>query len=194
MIDVYKNLDILEARRKKSIVIFGGSTLERDSQMYATVFKVANTLASSEFSIVTGGSDGVMEAASRGAFEANEDRSMCIHALDDEEFNDKYVSSGLSIAVKDGFERLRIFVDTFDVFIFFPGGFGTLQELASVLIRQTTHNKKIFLFGESFWRSLKSWMTDVVLYRGYVGNDVINNVCILQSSDELYKALKIDIN
>jgi uncharacterized protein (TIGR00730 family) len=73
-------------------------------------------------------------------------------------------------------------------FIVFPGGFGTLDELAEVLtLLQTKHMKKvpIVLIGTDYWRPFMQWVTDQAVPRGLV---LPEHVELFSVTDDIYKA------
>ena len=54
------------------------------------------------------------------------------------------------------------------MFVFMPGGFGTLDEFAEVATLVQTQRIPEFpliLFGSSFWKGLINWMKDQMLSR-----------------------------
>ncbi len=53
-----------------------------------------------------------------------------------------------------------------DAIVLFPGGFGTLEELFSLLVRLRVGMMKkvpVYLFGSEFWSGLINWLSTVVL-------------------------------
>ena len=107
--------------------------------------------------IVTGGGPGIMEAANRGAFEAG-CRSIGLNiTLPFEQFPNPYITPDLCFKFNYFSLRKFHFVMRAIGAIFFPGGFGTLDELFELLtLRQvgTKGNMPIVLFGHDFWKKL----------------------------------------
>ena len=104
--------------------------------------------------IVTGGGPGIMEAANRGAFEANCKSIGLNISLPNEQIPNAFITPGLCFKF-DYFALRKIhFVMRSVAAVFFPGGFGTLDELFELLtLRQTGMKNKIpiILFGRSYW-------------------------------------------
>ncbi len=104
--------------------------------------------------IVTGGGPGIMEAANRGAFEANCKSIGLNISLPNEQIPNAFITPGLCFKF-DYFALRKIhFVMRSVAAVFFPGGFGTLDELFELLtLRQTGMKKKIpiILFGREYW-------------------------------------------
>ena len=104
--------------------------------------------------IVTGGGPGIMEAANRGAFEAN-CKSIGLNInLPNEQTPNAFITPGLCFRFNYFALRKIHFVMRSIAAVFFPGGFGTLDELFELLtLRQTGMKNKIpiILFGREYW-------------------------------------------
>lgn len=177
---------------KNPVVVLGSARENRDSQNYAVIYEMSKKLGIQGHGVVTGGNEGVMEAASRGAFDSGKDVSACISSLDDETFDAKYVSPGLLIEVRNQSERNVLMAEEFDNFVVFPGGLGTLNELTYLIMYASKIRKiKIILVGVEFWRPLKNWLIDRVLIFKYVDEDDLSNISIVDSVNKVYEALEV---
>ena len=104
--------------------------------------------------IVTGGGPGIMEAANRGAFEANCKSIGLNISLPNEQIPNAFITPGLCFKFNYFALRKIHFVMRSIGAVFFPGGFGTLDELFELLtLRQTGMKNKIpiILFGKEYW-------------------------------------------
>ncbi len=104
--------------------------------------------------IVTGGGPGIMEAANRGAFEANCKSIGLNISLPNEQTPNVFITPGLCFKFNYFALRKIHFVMRSIAAVFFPGGFGTLDELFELLtLRQTGMKNKIpiILFGKEYW-------------------------------------------
>ena len=104
--------------------------------------------------IVTGGGPGIMEAANRGAFDADCKSIGLNISLPNEQHPNSYISPGLCLKFNYFALRKFHFVMRSAAAIFFPGGFGTFDELFELLtLRQTGMKKQIpiILFGRDYW-------------------------------------------
>jgi hypothetical protein len=113
----------------------------------------------SEYLICTGGGPGIMEAGNRGASDVDGGRSVGLGiSLPFEERLNQYVTSELGFVFHYFFTRKYWFAYLAKAMLVFPGGFGTLDELAEVLtLRQTGKIKKdipIVLFGKEYWNDV----------------------------------------
>ena len=104
--------------------------------------------------IVTGGGPGIMEAANRGAFDADCKSIGLNISLPNEQNPNSYITPGLCFKFNYFALRKFHFVMRSVAAVFFPGGFGTFDELFELLtLRQTGMKNKIpiILFGRDYW-------------------------------------------
>lgn len=107
--------------------------------------------------ICTGGGPGVMEAANRGAMEADAPSVALNISLPHEQAPNPYVTPELSFQFHYFALRKMHFAMRAKALIAFPGGFGTLDELFEVLTLVQTkkvHPPPILLFGSAYWKRL----------------------------------------
>jgi len=111
------------------------------------------------FSICSGGGPGIMEAANRGASRAGAKSIALNISLAEEQFPNKYATPELSFEFHYFFMRKLWFTYHAKAFVFFPGGFGTLDELFECLtLAQTGKMVKpdlqVLLYDKSYWDKL----------------------------------------
>ena len=136
--------------------------------------------------IVTGGGPGIMEAANRGAFDAGCKSIGLNISLPNEQHPNSFITPGLCFKFNYFAMRKFHFVMRSAAAVFFPGGFGTLDELFELLtLRQTgmKRNIPIILFGRSYWEKVINFQ---FLYdMGLIGE---NDLSIFQYADTANKA------
>jgi uncharacterized protein (TIGR00730 family) len=107
------------------------------------------------FVVCTGGGPGIMEAANRGASEANGLNVGLTISIPDEEFDNPYVTRELHFYFHYFFMRKFWFVYLAKAVVLFPGGYGTLDEMFEILTlvqtRKTRKQMPIVLFGTEYW-------------------------------------------
>lgn len=107
--------------------------------------------------IMTGGGPGIMEAANRGAFDADSHTVGLNIDLPHEQFPNPYVTPELCFRFHYFATRKLHFLQRARALVAFPGGFGTLDELFETLtLMQTrkTGHVPVVLVGEDYWRRL----------------------------------------
>ena len=107
--------------------------------------------------VCTGGGPGIMEAANRGAHEADGISVGLSIALPMEEAANPYVTPALSFKFHYFALRKMHFMMRAKALVAFPGGFGTLDELFEVITLVQTRKSRqvpIVLFGSDYWKRL----------------------------------------
>lgn len=148
------------------ISIFGSARTKQDHHYYKLATEIAGRLTEEGYGIITGGGPGIMEAANKGAYEANGISVGLDIELPFEQFVNKYVENDKRLNHRYFFIRKVMFVKYAQAFIALPGGFGTLDELFEVLTLVQTKkikNVPIILVGKSFWQGMKTWIQDIML-------------------------------
>ena len=120
----------------------------------AIVSRACQTSGKCDYVIVTGGGPGVMEAANRGALDVGA-KSMGMNiTLPMEQEPNPYISPELSFQFHYFAIRKMHFMMRAKALVFFPGGFGTLDELFEILTLVQTGKVTplpIILFGRDYW-------------------------------------------
>jgi uncharacterized protein (TIGR00730 family) len=115
------------------------------------------TASGETFLLCSGGGPGIMEAANRGAAEAGA-RSIGLNiSLPNEQDSNQYISDELNLEFHYFFMRKLWFVNLACAVVVFPGGYGTLDELAEVLtLIQTGKARRmpVVLYGSEYWSEI----------------------------------------
>lgn len=144
-----------------------------------------------EFVVLTGGGPGVMEAANRGALE-NKAKSLALSIfLPTEEEPNQYISEDLHIQFHYFAMRKMHFLARARAVVFFPGGYGTMDELFEILtLIQTKKMKRIpvLLYCKAYWDK-------IINFEGLLENDMITSSDLrlfqfVETVEETWKAIK----
>lgn len=174
------------------ISIFGSARTKEDHPMYKAARKLAADLAKHEFSIITGGGPGIMEASNRGAVDVGGVSVGCNIELPFEQGTNPYVE--ISVDFHYFFVRKMMFLKYSEAFVIFPGGFGTLDELFETLTLVQTgkvHNFPIVLFNTEYWEGMMRWIRETVLEYGAIGP---NDVDLLMITDSVQEACEFIVD
>jgi uncharacterized protein (TIGR00730 family) len=143
------------------------------------------------FVVCTGGGPGIMEAANRGASEAQGLNVGLTISIPIEEFDNRYVTRELSFHFHYFFMRKFWFAYLAKAVVVFPGGFGTLDELFELLtLRQTQKMRKhlpIVLYGSAYWQEIINF--DALIRHGMINPDDVQIFHVTDSVDDAFTYL-----
>lgn len=175
----------------KSISIFGSARLTADNPFYKKARELGFELARRGYSIVTGGGPGIMAAGNQGAKDAH-GRSVGLNILLPHEQNENpYITHRMRFHYF--FTRKVMLTFSAEAYVFFPGGFGTMDEFFEILTLVQT--KKIeyvplFLFGTAFWNPLIEYMKKVQLPYGTIDGTDLELFTVTDSVHDIVTAIE----
>jgi hypothetical protein len=143
----------------QAVCVFGSARAPADSAEYQRARQVGRAIGEAGFAVITGGGPGAMEAANRGAQEADALSVGLNIELPHEQGINPYVDLGIEFHYF--FVRKLMFVRYSEAHVVFPGGFGTLDELFEVLTLIQTGkavDHPVILEGSEFWSGLMEWI------------------------------------
>jgi uncharacterized protein (TIGR00730 family) len=174
-----------------AVSIFGSARTARDDPEYALARRTARVLGEAGFAIITGGGPGIMEAANRGASEADAHSIGLNIELPFEQGMNEFV--GLGLEFHYFFARKVMFVRYASGFVGFPGGFGTLDELFECLTLIQTgkvRNFPIVLMGTDYWSGLIDWVVQRMLAEGKISPEDLDLISITDDPVEVRRAMQ----
>ena len=176
------------SRLMRPVTFFGSARLTEDSPYYQLARALAHRLAEEQYAVVTGGGPGIMEAGNRGASEAGGMSIGLNIELPLEQRLNAYVKQGMGFHFF--FSRKFMLDYSALAYVYFPGGFGTLDELFTVLtLIQTGKSDSdvpIILMGKDYWTPLLTWIKDTVLALHLIGP---NDLLLLRVTDDVEEAM-----
>ena len=144
------------------VSIFGGSRFKEQTYYFDRAYEAGNMLVGNNISVITGGGPGIMEAANCGASSAAESRARTMGIGVTELGDEKLNTCATYHILTDYFAIRKHLLIRYSLgFIVFPGGFGTLDELAEVLTLMQTNKlpvAPVVLIGAEYWSNLFAWV------------------------------------
>ena len=152
---------------------------------------IAAELVNSDYTVITGGGPGIMEAANKGAAEAGcKSVGLNINLPFEQEPN---IFTNLPLSFKYFFVRKVMFIKYALAFICMPGGYGTLDEVFEALTLIQTKRIKPFpviLVGTEYWSGLLDWIKERVLATNKVDNDDMMIFNVMDDPTEIVSYIK----
>ncbi len=147
----------------QGVTIFGSARLPQDSKYCQLAYKLGGLLAENGHAVITGGGPGIMEAANHGAYEIG-GRSIGLNiTLAHEQFPNPYLTDCLTFEYF--FARKVSLAMAAKVFVFFPGGFGTMDEISEILcLMQESKMPRMpmFLIGKDYWKAFEKVIAKMI--------------------------------
>ncbi len=169
-----------------AVTIFGSARLQPGSSYYNKCLKVSESLAKDGFAVISGGGPGIMEAANKGAQNANGTSVGLNIELPREQTPNGF--QDVRVDFRYFFVRKLMFVKYAVAYVIFPGGLGTMDELFEALTLIQTKKIRSFpvvLVGRSYWEGLIDWLRKTVLEMGAVSPEDIDLMHIVDEPEEV---------
>lgn len=169
------------------VTIFGSARLPQDSKYCKKAFLLGQELAKNGHAVITGGGPGIMEAASHGAYEIGGRVIGLNITLKHEQFPNPYLTDCLTFEYF--FARKVALAMAAKVFVFFPGGFGTMDEISEILClmqEQKMPKMPIFLIGKDYWKNFDRIIKKMIEL-GLIGK---NDPKIFKITDDINEVVK----
>lgn len=186
MAEFVSGFEVLRKYRLAATV-FGSARSLPDDKWYQESQKLGYLLAKDGFAIITGGGGGIMGAANKGAFEAGGNSVGLNIKLPHEQRLNGYVSDSETFTFF--FTRKVMLSFASEVYIYFPGGFGTLDEFFEIVTLVQTGkivHIPIVLVGKEYWDPLIAWFKTVLLEHRTIGEDDLDLIHVVDSAEEAH--------
>lgn len=195
MAELVEGFDLLRQYRLAA-TFFGSSRATPEHASYKAAVALAGKLAQSGFAVVTGGAGGIMEAANKGAFEAKGQSVGLNILLPSKQHSNQYLTD--SKMFHYFFTRKVMLSFAAEVYIYFPGGFGTLNEFFEIVTLIQTNKIKpvpVVLYGKEYWTPILALIKEH-LYEKYKEIDMgdMNIYHIADTVDEAYDVILKVVN
>ncbi len=189
MAELVEGFELLK-KYKLAATFFGSARCHMGDQIYSDATELASRLAKSGFAVITGGAAGIMEAANKGAFEAGGQSVGLNIKLPKEQAPNHFLTEEKTFNYF--FSRKVMLSFASEVYIFFPGGYGTLDEFLEILTLVQTRKIKripILLYGRDFWEPLTKLFKEQLLdkYQAISPED-LDLYLIVDTPEEAYDA------
>lgn len=171
------------------VTVFGSARFPENHPSYQLARQIGQELAKENFAVMTGGGPGIMEAANRGAKDANGLSLSCNIQLPQEQEPNPYLDKWKEF--RYFFIRKVMLVKYSTAFIVMPGGFGTLDELfETITLIQTgkIQNFPVILVGSEFWHPLMDFLREKLCKLGTIDPE---DLSLFHITDDPVEAVRL---
>ena len=178
---------------KNNVTVFGSARIKPTDPLYNDAYELGKSLSNAGYNVFTGGGPGIMSAANKGAYEGKSKSIGLNIDLPQEQSSNPYLDENITFDYF--FSRKVMLVKYSSACVYFPGGFGTADELMEVLtLMQTNKMKKvpIILYDSKFWESLLLWIKQSV-EKSYVSRENFELIRVVDSLEEIVNIVETEV-
>ena len=195
MSEFVEGFDVIR-RYSLAATFFGSARTSPEDKTYIHATELAGRLAKKGFAIITGGSAGIMQAANQGAYEAGgASIGLNINLAAAQGYN-KFLTDRFGF--DHFFVRKVMLTYASEVYVYFPGGFGTLDEFFEIVtLVQTKKIRKvpIILFNKKYWEPILL-LIEKSLYKEFstIDKEDMSLYTVVDSVDEAYEYIIANVS
>lgn len=167
------------------ITVFGSARFPPGHRYYELTRELGARIARAQFTVMTGGGPGLMEAANRGAKEARGVSIGCNIILPQEQKPNPYLDKWVEF--RYFFVRKMMLVKYSYGFVAAPGGFGTLDELfevATLIQTGKIKNFPVVLLGSDYWAPMLTFLRESLLRNAAILARDLDSILVTDSPQE----------
>lgn len=177
---------------ENTVTFFGSARTHPDDKHYKQAKSLAGRIVKElGFGVVTGGGPGIMAAANCGAFEVKGRSLGLTIKLPMEQKTNLCLTDHLDF--KYFFSRKVILTFSAEAYVYFPGGYGTLDELFEILTLVQTNKIEhvpVILFGDGYWKDLDKFIKKHLADNGHINKEDTNLYTITSNEDEALRIIQ----
>ena len=166
------------------VTVFGSARFPEGHRWYVLARELGRRLAEANFTVMTGGGPGIMEAANRGAREAGGASIGCNIRLPEEQRPNPYLDR--FVEFERFFVRKVMLVKYSYAFVAMPGGYGTLDEITECAVLVQTGKIADFplvLMGTEYWAPLVDYLRGTLLREGAISETDLARLIVTDSPE-----------
>ncbi len=176
----------------REVTFWGSARLKPSTKWYKEAVKLGKMLAGCGYTVITGGGGGIMEAGNKGAKQGG-GRSVGLNIqLPFEQATNNFVTDGRSFHYF--FTRKVMMAASAQAYVFWPGGFGTLDEFFEIVtLIQTKKMQKtpVICVGKEFWDGLFEWSAKVQRDEmKTIGKKDLDLIQVVDSAEEAFEIVR----
>jgi len=182
-------------RSVRKVSIFGSTRVREGQPYYQMAVRLGRRLAEEGFMVITGAGEGIMQAGHEGA---GRERSFGVNIqLPSVQRANRFIRDDPKlITFHFFFTRKLIFVKEADAVVFFPGGFGTHDEVIEALTLAQTGKSQIVpiimvdLPGAGYWKEWEDFIERRMFRQGFISEQDLSLFKIVENTEVAIQEIK----
>ncbi|MBI5654379.1 TIGR00730 family Rossman fold protein [Candidatus Uhrbacteria bacterium] len=180
------------SKLKKEVTIFGSARSTSNNRYYKIAKELGYKLGKKGYTVITGGGPGMMEAANWGATEAGAESVGLDIELTSAQRRNQFVSK--AIGFHYFFTRKVMLSASAQAYIYFPGGFGTMDEMTEMVTLIQTNkiprNVPVILVGKDFWTPFLDWVNRTMCEeQRFIDKEEVAIMQVVDTADEAIRII-----
>ena len=177
-------------RGRRKVTVFGSARTRPEQVEYQQAVEFGKAIVKRGFMVITGGGEGIMGAAQRGAGRGDS-FGLNIRLPFEQEPNEAIAGDKKLVSFKYFFTRKLCFMKESDAIALFPGGFGTHDEgfEALTLMQTGKAQPKPLVFVDAprghYWKTWWRFVEDQLLDAGLIGKE---DLALFKITDDVEEA------
>jgi uncharacterized protein (TIGR00730 family) len=178
----------------RKVVVFGSARISSDAPEAKVAEAFARKMVTHDYMVITGGGEGIMGAAQRGAGREHS-FGLNIRLPFEQQANEVIEGDPKLINFNYFFDRKLNFVKESHAFALFPGGFGTMDETFEVLTLMQTGKARIIPVvlldrpDGDYWQTWMKFLTEYLFKLGLVSTEDFSFFKIVHDVDEAVREI-----
>ncbi len=177
----------------KSVTFFGSARVSPDDPRYKEAEKLAGMLSKEGFAVFTGGGPGIMEGANKGAYNADGESVGLDIQLKYAQRMNQFIKKAMGFHYF--FTRKVMLSYSAQAYVFFPGGYGTLDEFFEILTLIQTEKIPQYIpivcVGKEFWGPVTEWIEKISYGKNkFIDKKDMDFYRIVDSAEEALEIIK----
>ena len=172
-----------------AVTFWGSARTTPDDPYYQAAEALAAKLATDGFSVISGGGPGIMEASNVGAFKVGGKSVGLNIQLPFEQKLNPYTNQSLNFDFF--FSRKVMLAFAAEAYVYFPGGFGTLDEFFEIVTLIQTKKIEpipVVLYGRDYWEPFLTLFKEVLLEKhATISSEDLEIFHLVDDVDEAYQ-------
>ncbi|HIH25782.1 TIGR00730 family Rossman fold protein [Candidatus Woesearchaeota archaeon] len=191
--EINNGLQLLNSIQNPIVSFFGSHRVKPGTKYYEHCKKLSNELGKNGYAIISGGGPGIMHAANSGAKNSGTDSiGLMAKLLTDELIKEKIFTHKLEFHFL--FVRRFIMSIKSEALVFYPGGYGTLNELFEYAVLMQTgivDKVPIICVNKKYWKGLFNWLEkNPEKENMFIHNNDIRLLYLVDEIDEVINIIK----